>query len=81
LELLPQLRLEPKDMILTRRLACEESPHDRRLDFQSGSAVAIELLLDAFHDAPLPVNALRAACFGSPLFAARSCSNATVTPN
>ena len=49
MELLPQLRLEPKNMILPRRLTLEKSPNDGRFSFPVGQRRRYELLFDVFH--------------------------------
>lgn len=53
MDILPQLRFEPEDMILTRRLACEESAHDGRLDLLVRRRGGDQRLLNAVHATPL----------------------------
>jgi len=53
MELLPQLRLEPKNMILPRRLALKKSLNDRCLGFLIGQRSRYEILFNVFHNAIL----------------------------
>jgi hypothetical protein len=54
MELLPQLCLEPEDMIVTRRFAREESADHDRLDLPVRERGSDKLLLDAIHGISLP---------------------------